>query len=312
MSSLVERKRNAGPAEGTYVPRLPPTAAAAAARTAADAGRADGRSPLALRALIAAAGPVTAASGSGAVEAGAIRIIAAAYGPRPFHVSAGAAATETVTLATVPPVRVAVSHAPFSGPPGTRRTAFRGAGTRDADIARAVAQGILPALVPADGDAADGTGTGTGTGGDKATVDVHVMVLSADGASATQAACVTACGLALADAGVRLRDVPVGVSAGVVHSAVVLDLTHAEETRLQDVQTAASARPTAAAEAGGGMWVTYLPRTRELAHIQQYGVVDGALLGEMLDACTDAASRIADVIEKELLRSVAEGFAPVS
>jgi len=61
----------------------------------------------------------------------------------------------------------------------------------------------------------------------RAGIDVFVEVLQADGG--TRCAAITAASLAIADAGIPLRDLVVGCAAGKVDDTVVLDLYDAED-----------------------------------------------------------------------------------
>ena len=61
----------------------------------------------------------------------------------------------------------------------------------------------------------------------KTMIDVHMEVLQSDGG--TRVAGITAAAVALADAGIPMRDIPCGVSVGKVDDTMVLDLNKEED-----------------------------------------------------------------------------------
>eukprot|EP00246_Nothoceros_aenigmaticus_P004697 TRINITY_DN16361_c0_g2_i1.p1 TRINITY_DN16361_c0_g2~~TRINITY_DN16361_c0_g2_i1.p1 ORF type:complete len:153 (+),score=21.96 TRINITY_DN16361_c0_g2_i1:34-459(+) len=59
-------------------------------------------------------------------------------------------------------------------------------------------------------------------------IDIYVTVLQADGG--TRSACINAATLALADAGIPMRDLAVSCSAGYLNSTPLLDLNYIEDS----------------------------------------------------------------------------------
>jgi exosome complex component RRP41 len=59
-------------------------------------------------------------------------------------------------------------------------------------------------------------------------IDIFVQVLQADGG--TRAACINAASMALADAGIPMRDLVVSCAAGYLNSTPLLDLNYIEDS----------------------------------------------------------------------------------
>ncbi|RHN68533.1 putative polyribonucleotide nucleotidyltransferase, PNPase/RNase PH domain-containing protein [Medicago truncatula] len=59
-------------------------------------------------------------------------------------------------------------------------------------------------------------------------IDIYVQVLQADGG--TRSACINAATLALADAGIPVRDLVTSCSAGYLNSTALLDLNYVEDS----------------------------------------------------------------------------------
>ncbi len=164
--------------------------------------RHDGRAPDQLRPIRMEVGVLSNADGSALVEYGRTRVIAAVYGPRealPKHMSLPDRAL----------IRCRYHMAPFStaerkSPAPTRREIELSKVIREA--LEAV---VLTELYP------------------RTTIDVFIEVLQSDGG--TRTAALTAASLALADAGIPLRDLVAGVAVGKVDGVIVLDLDEVED-----------------------------------------------------------------------------------
>ncbi|BAT92754.1 hypothetical protein VIGAN_07158100 [Vigna angularis var. angularis] len=153
--------------------------------------RLDGRRPMEMRQIRAEIGAVSKADGSAMFEMGNTKVIAAVYGPRE--------------------VRCEYSMANFS----TRDRMRKSKGDRrSTEISLVIRQtmeaSILTHLLP------------------RSQIDIYVQVLQADGG--TRSACINAATLALADAGIPMRDLVTSCSAGYLNSTSLLDLNYVEDS----------------------------------------------------------------------------------
>ncbi|EIE24670.1 ribosomal protein S5 domain 2-like protein [Coccomyxa subellipsoidea C-169] len=167
--------------------------------------RLDGRRPKELRALRCQLGPLPQADGSALFEMGNTKVIATAYGPK-------VADNRSQALHNRAIVKCDYAEAAFST--GNRRQR-RGRGDRKttelaSTIRSALEHTILLDLFP------------------RAQIGVSVQVLQADGG--VLGACINAAMLALANAGIPLRDMIAATSAGYLESTPLLDLNFLEST----------------------------------------------------------------------------------
>jgi exosome complex component RRP41 len=164
--------------------------------------RVDGRLPEEHRPVTMQVGVLPNANGSALVAYGNTVVLAAVYGPRepiPRYITAPDKAV----------IRVRYHMAPFStddrkNPAPTRR---------EIEISKVVKE-ALEAVVFLEQYP-------------KSTIDVFLEVLQADGS--TRVTSITAASLALADAGIPLRDLVIGVSVGKVGDTVIVDLNKLED-----------------------------------------------------------------------------------
>ncbi|WP_291765244.1 exosome complex exonuclease Rrp41 [Caldivirga sp. UBA161] len=167
-----------------------------------DGKRVDGRLPEEHRPVTMQVGVLPNANGSALVAYGNTVVLAAVYGPRePIP--------RYITVPDKAVVRVRYHMAPFStddrkNPAPTRR---------EIEISKVVKQ-ALEAVVFLEQYP-------------KSTIDVFLEVLQADGS--TRVTSITAASLALADAGIPMRDLVVGVSVGKINDTVIVDLNKLED-----------------------------------------------------------------------------------
>jgi exosome complex component RRP41 len=164
--------------------------------------RGDGRKADELRPVKLQVGVLSNADGSAYIEHGKNKILAAAFGPREMHPKHLAQADRMV-------LRCRYHMAPFSVPERKSPAPSR----REVELSKVIKESLEPALFL---ELYPRTG-----------VDVFVEVLQADGG--TRCASITAAALAIADAGVPMRDLVVACAAGKVDDTVVLDLYDAED-----------------------------------------------------------------------------------
>ncbi len=164
--------------------------------------RLDGRSPHDLRKIKIQAGVLHRADGSCYLEWGGNKVIAAVYGPR-----------EAVPRHTQNPLRAIVqaryNMAAFSVEDRKRPGPDRRSVEISKVISEALERVVLTEQFP------------------RASIDVNIEVLDAE--AGTRCAGLTAAGVALVDAGIPMRDIPVACAAGKIGGKVVLDLGKEED-----------------------------------------------------------------------------------
>ncbi|XP_037426131.1 exosome complex component RRP41 homolog [Triticum dicoccoides] len=152
--------------------------------------RVDGRRPNEMRQLKGEVGVVSRADGSALFEMGNTRVIAAVYGPREETGRVNGGSR------TFLEARIAGS--------------VQGIHAQVQKAIKAMEASILTHLMP------------------HSQIDIFVQVLQADGG--TRSACINAATLALADAGIPMRDIVTSCSAGYLCSTPLLDLNYIEDS----------------------------------------------------------------------------------
>lgn len=167
-----------------------------------DGTRVDGRKPDELRPIKIAVGVLKNANGSALVEYGGTKVIAAVYGPReavPRHISMPDRAV----------LRVRYHMAPFS----TEERKSPAPTRREIELSKVIREAleavVFTQMFP------------------RTEIDVFIEVLQADGG--TRTAGLTAASLALAEAGIPMRDLVVGVAVGKVNGVLVVDINELED-----------------------------------------------------------------------------------
>ncbi|KAH7651553.1 exosome complex component RRP41 protein [Dioscorea alata] len=166
--------------------------------------RLDGRRPNEMRHIRGEVGVVANADGSAMFEMGNTKVIAAVYGPREVQ-------NKSQQLNNQALVRCEYSMANFSTGDRTRRPK---GDRRSTEISLVIRQSleasILTHLMP------------------RSQIDIFVQVLQADGG--TRSACINAATIALADAGIPMRDLVTSCSAGYLCTTPLLDLNYVEDS----------------------------------------------------------------------------------
>ena len=210
--------------------------------------RIDGRLPNQLRPIKMEVGVLKRADGSAYIEWGGNKILAAVYGPHeayPKHVQDPNRAV----------VRARYNMASFSVDERKRP----GPDRRSIELGKVISEALTSVIFV-----------------DKfprTSIEVYIEVLQAD--AGTRVAGITAASLALADAGIPMRDIIVGCAAGKVDGVVVLDLNKEEDNY---------------GEADVPMAI--LPRTGEIALLQMDGNMTYEELTTAMDMAIDAAKKI--------------------
>jgi len=164
--------------------------------------RLDGRKADELRPVKIEVGVLSNADGSAYIEQGKNKILAAVFGPREMH-------PKHLALPDRMVLRCRYHMAPFS----VQERKSPAPSRREVELSKVIREALEPSLFV---DLYPRTG-----------VDVFVEVLQADGG--TRCASITAASLAIADAGIPMRDLVVACAAGKVDGTVVLDLMDTED-----------------------------------------------------------------------------------
>ena len=229
--------------------------------------RLDGRKPDEMRKVKIEAGVLHRAEGSCYLEWGDNKVIAAVYGPR-----------EAIPRHTQNPLRAIVNAkynmAAFSVDDRKRPGPDRRSREISKVISEALGNVILVENFP------------------RASIDVNIEVLDAE--AGTRCAGLTAAGVALVDAGIPMKDIPVACAAGKIEDQVVLDLGKQED----NYGTA-------------DLPVAIAPRTGEIILLQ----MDGHLTVEEFDKALELAIKgchiVSDIQKKAIMekyQSVSEGY----
>lgn len=164
--------------------------------------RLDGRGPEDLRKIKIEVGVLHRADGSCYLEWGGNKVIVAVYGPR-----------EALPRHTQNPLRAIVTArynmAAFSVEDRKRP----GPDRRSVEISKVISEALEKVILTEQFP--------------RATVDVCIEVLDAE--AGTRCAGLTAAGVALIDAGIPMRDIPVACAAGKIGGRIVLDLGKEED-----------------------------------------------------------------------------------
>jgi len=164
--------------------------------------RLDGRKPDELRKIKIEVGVLSNADGSAYIEQGKNKILAAVYGPRELH-------PKHLALADRMVIRCRYHMAPFS----VQERKSPAPSRREVELSKVIRESLEPSIFleyyPRTG------------------IDVFIEVLQADGS--TRCASITAASVAIADAGIPMRDLVVACSAGKVDDTIVLDLMDEED-----------------------------------------------------------------------------------
>jgi exosome complex component RRP41 len=164
--------------------------------------RLDGRKSDELRSIKIEVGALSNADGSAYIEQGKNKILAAVFGPKELH-------PKHLALPDRMFLRCRYHMAPFS----VQERKSPAPSRREIELSKVIRESLEPSIFleyyPRTG------------------IDVFVEVLQADGS--TRCASITAASLAVADAGIPMRDLVVACSAGKIDDTIVLDLMDTED-----------------------------------------------------------------------------------
>jgi exosome complex component RRP41 len=220
--------------------------------------RSDGRKADELRPVKLQVGVLSHADGSAYIEHGKNKILVGVFGPREVHPKHLMQPDRMV-------LKVRYHMAPFS----VQERKSPAPSRREVELSKVIKESLEPALFL---ELYPRTG-----------VDVFIEVLQADGG--TRCAAITAAALAIADAGVPMRDLVVGCAAGKVDDTVVLDLYDAED------KLGAADVP-----------VAYMPSLNAITLLQMDGILEPAEFEKAVNLAMEGCKKIYEM-QKEALKT---------
>ena len=227
-----------------------------------DGKRLDGRTPKDIRPLRIEAGVLNEAEGSALVEWGGNKVLAGVYGPReciPRHLSDPYKAR----------LKVRYTMAPFCSPGEHSRS---GPNRRSIEISKVIREAFEPVvmthLFP------------------RSQIEVYIEVLQAEGG--TRVASLTAAAVALADAGIPMKDMVSAIAVGKLDGQVVVDLGKDEDNY---------------GESDVPMAITH--RGKEIVLLQMDGLLSREELAQNLDDAIEGCEKVYE-IQADALRKTYE------
>lgn len=224
----------------------------------ANGKRTDGRGIDELREVKITVGTVKNADGSAFIEFGKNKILAAVYGPREVHPKHMAQSDRCV-------LRCRYHMSPFSTDTRKNPAPSR----REIEISKVMREALEPAVMLEDYP--------------RAAIDVFVEVLQSDGGS--RCAGITAAAVALADAGINMRDLVAACAAGKVDEKIVLDINDTEDK-----------------EGGADMPVAYMPRLEQVTLLQLDGNLSPDQFGECIDKAIVGCKMVYEIQKQALMQ----------
>ena len=218
--------------------------------------RCDGRKVDEPRRIMIKAGGLKNADGSAYIEFGDNKIIAGVFGPRdvhPKHMSN----TDTGIL------RVRYHMEPFSV--GERKNPAPS--RREIEISKVIKEALEPAVILEQFP--------------RTAVDVFIEVLQADGG--TRCAALSAASVALADAGIPMRDMVAACAAGKVADTVILDVNNEEDQAGQ-----------------ADMPIGYMPNLEKVTLLQLDGILTPAEYAKCVEVGINGCKLVYDLQKKAL------------
>ncbi len=220
--------------------------------------RVDGRKPDELRPIKLEVGVLQNANGSAYVEFGKNKIMVGVYGPREAH-------PKRIIRPDRAIIRCRYRMAPFSVEERKNPAPSR----REVEISKVIREALEPAVISEYFP--------------RTTIDLFVEVLQSDGGS--RCAGIVGSSLALADAGIPMRDLISACSAGKVEDLLVLDLSDIEDKYGK-----------------ADMPVALMPNFNNITLLQMDGELTMEEFNKCLDMAVDACRKIHD-LQKEALKT---------
>ena len=220
--------------------------------------RSDGRGIDDLRPIKITVGVIKNADGSAFIEFGKNKIIVAVYGPREVHPKHMALPDRCV-------LRCRYHMSPFSTDTRKNPAPSR----REVEISKVIRESLEPSLILSDYP--------------RAVIDVFVEVLQADGGS--RCAGIIAASVALADAGINMRDLVSACAAGRLGDNIVLDINDLEDK-----------------EGDADMPVAYLPSIEQITLLQLDGKLSTSQFNECLNKAIQGCKLVYEIQKEALMK----------
>jgi len=222
-----------------------------------DGKRLDGRKPDELRKIKMEVGVLHRAEGSSYIEWGGNKILVAVYGPK-----------EAIPRHTQNPLKAIVNAkynmAAFSVDDRKRP----GPDRRSREISKVISEALENVIIVEKYP--------------RAAIEVNIEILDAE--AGTRVAGLTAAALALADAGIPMKDIPVACAAGKIEGQVVLDLGKEEDNH-----------------GDADLPVAISPRTGEILLLQMDGHLTTEEFDKALDLAINGCYQLSELQKKALL-----------
>jgi len=219
--------------------------------------RVDGRRLDELRPVKLEVGVLDKADGSAYIEHGRNKILAAVFGPREAH-------PKHIALADRAVVRCRYHMAPFS----TDERKSPAPSRREQELSKVIRESLEPSIMSEYFP--------------RSTIDLFIEVLQAD--AGTRCAGITCASLALADAGIPLRELVAACAAGKIDGKVVLDLSDVEDKK-----------------GDADLPIAFMPKSNAIGLLQMDGSMTEDELKQALDIGVNACRTIYEM-QRDALR----------
>jgi len=226
--------------------------------------REDGRSFDELRSLKIESSVLKRADGSAYLELGGNKILAAVYGPRESFI-------KRLLKPNTGVIRCRYNMAPFSVDDRKRP----GPDRRSTEISKIIAESLRPSLLLENFP--------------NSMIDISIEVIEAEGG--TRCAGITAAAVALADAGIPMKDIVVGCAAGKVNDKIVLDLSEKEDK-----------------EGQADVPIAIMPRTNEITLLQTDGILTEDEFLKAIDLAIGGCHEISEIQKIALKKKYEESL----
>jgi exosome complex component RRP41 len=222
-----------------------------------DGIRLDGRRFDELRPFKLEIGVLKNADGSAYIELGLNKIVAAVYGPKEVHPKHMALPERCV-------LRCRYHMSPFSTDTRKNPAPSR----REIEISKVTREALEPTIILEDYP--------------RTAIDIFLEVLQSDGGS--RGAGITAASLALADAGINMRDLVVACAAGKINEQMVLDLSDVEDK-----------------EGDADLPIALMPTLNQITLLQLDGIITQEEFTQGLDLALKGCGTLYDAQRKALI-----------
>lgn len=220
--------------------------------------RVDGRRLDELRPIKLEVGVLDKADGSAYIEHGRNKILAAVYGPREAH-------PKHIALADRAVVKCRYHMAPFS----TDERKSPAPSRRELELSKVIRESLEPAIMSEYFP--------------RSTIDIFIEVLQAD--AGTRCAGITSAALALADAGIPMKELVAGCAAGKIDGKVVLDLSDIEDKQGE-----------------ADLPVALMAKSNVVSLLQMDGSLNADEFNQAFEMATDACRKIYEM-QREALKT---------